>query len=130
MDKEKLGALRWFLQFIQMDFHNLRPGDKAKLLVEAGDYLFPQKEIEENRSSLRASSGLGIELPFERIDPKIFKAIEREFELSPKMDPETLFNRIRIARNSFGGPEVFLVRWRGAQEITGLRSEVDRNRTI
>lgn len=47
MDKDKMEALDWFVGFSEMDLENIKPGDRAKLEVEARDYLWPQKEWEE-----------------------------------------------------------------------------------
>jgi len=47
MEKERRQKLEWFIQFSNMDLDKLRPGDKAKLEVEAPDNLFPRKELEE-----------------------------------------------------------------------------------
>ncbi len=44
MEKERQQALEWFVQFANMNLNELRPGDKAKLLVESEEYLFPTKE--------------------------------------------------------------------------------------
>ena len=46
MEKEREEALQWFVDFANMDIKTIKPGDKAKLLVEAEEYLSPQKEIE------------------------------------------------------------------------------------
>jgi len=44
--KEKQEALEWFVNFSNMDLETIKPGDKAKLLVESEEYLSPQKDIE------------------------------------------------------------------------------------
>jgi len=47
MDKEKLQHLEWIVQFANMDnVFDLKPGDKAKLIIEAEEYLFDIKEWE------------------------------------------------------------------------------------
>lgn len=47
MEKQREEALKWFVQFANMDLEEIKPGDKAKLLVESEEYLFPNKEVEE-----------------------------------------------------------------------------------
>jgi len=47
LEPERREALEWFLQFVQLNLDQLRPGDKAKLFVEAEEYLSPQKELLE-----------------------------------------------------------------------------------
>ena len=44
---EKQEALRWFVDFANMDLDAIKPGDKAKLLVEAEEYLWPREELRE-----------------------------------------------------------------------------------
>jgi len=44
---EKKEALQWFVDFANMDLEAIKPGDKAKLLVEAEDYLWPKGELKE-----------------------------------------------------------------------------------
>lgn len=47
MKKESAETLQWFVDFANMDLETIRPGDRAKLVVEAADYLFPWKEMGE-----------------------------------------------------------------------------------
>ena len=47
MEKEREEALQWFVSFTNLNLTELKPGDKAKFLIEAEDYLFPTKEIEK-----------------------------------------------------------------------------------
>lgn len=44
MERERKEALKWFVDFANMDLNQLKPGDKAKLLVEAEEYLFLYQE--------------------------------------------------------------------------------------
>jgi len=46
MEKEKQEALQWFVDFANTNLQEIKPGDKAKLLVEAEDYLLPKEEIQ------------------------------------------------------------------------------------
>jgi len=45
MDKERQEVLEWFVQFANLNLTELRPGDKAKLLVESEEHLFPMQEL-------------------------------------------------------------------------------------
>src|SRR3989304_2499824 len=47
MEKEREEALRWFVDFANMDLEGIKPGDKAKLLVESKEYLFPTKDVDK-----------------------------------------------------------------------------------
>ena len=47
MEKQRQEALEWFVQFANMNLNELRPGDKAKLIVESEEYLFPTKEVKD-----------------------------------------------------------------------------------
>lgn len=42
--KEKQEALEWFVQFANTDLETIKPGDKAKLLIESEEYLYPERE--------------------------------------------------------------------------------------
>ena len=44
MDKRIQEILEWFVQFAQMDLGNLTPGNRAKLAIEAEEYLLPKQE--------------------------------------------------------------------------------------
>jgi hypothetical protein len=48
VDSKKQEALDWFVNYAQMDLDQIRPGDKAKLVVEAGEYLFPTTQELDN----------------------------------------------------------------------------------
>jgi hypothetical protein len=52
MEKERQEALQWFVHFAQMDLKEIKAGDKAKLLVEAEEYLSPKREIREFKETL------------------------------------------------------------------------------
>lgn len=45
MEREQKKNFEWLIQFANLDLPNLGAGDKAKLLVESEDYLFPYKEM-------------------------------------------------------------------------------------
>ena len=47
MEKERQEALEWFVQFANMNLKTIKPGDKAKLLVESEEYLLPMKDLEK-----------------------------------------------------------------------------------
>jgi hypothetical protein len=50
MDNKNIEALQWFVDFANLDLENIKPGDRAKLLVEAEEYqeyLWPVKELRE-----------------------------------------------------------------------------------
>jgi hypothetical protein len=59
MEREKREALEWFVQFANMDLGQLKPGDRAKLLVESGEYLSPTKDVEQFREHLELIQGRG-----------------------------------------------------------------------
>ncbi|MGO8991201.1 MAG: hypothetical protein ACLQGU_17785 [bacterium] len=44
---EKQEALQWFVNFGNMALDEISPGDRAKLLVEAEEYLWPMEELKE-----------------------------------------------------------------------------------
>jgi len=50
MEKQK--ALQWFVDFANLNLETISPGDRAKLLVESGEYLFPQEEVSEWNNSV------------------------------------------------------------------------------
>ena len=43
-------ALAWFVGFANLDLRAVKPGDKAKLQVEAEEHLWPKAELEEYQS--------------------------------------------------------------------------------
>ena len=45
MKKENAEVLQWFVNFANLDLERIKPGDKAKLLVEAAENLWPTKEL-------------------------------------------------------------------------------------
>jgi len=47
MNKERLELLEWYVQFAQLKLDELKPGDRAKLSIEAGENLFPSVELEQ-----------------------------------------------------------------------------------
>jgi hypothetical protein len=50
MKKGDTEALQWFVDFANLDLEHIGPGDKAKLLVEAEEHLWPKKELTEYQS--------------------------------------------------------------------------------
>jgi hypothetical protein len=59
MKQENIEALQWFVDyFANLDLENIKPGDKAKLLIEADEYLWPTKELEELAASFELTQVL------------------------------------------------------------------------
>ena len=58
MDKERQEILEWFVQFGNMDLDQIKPGDKAKLLIESEEYLSPKKDLDQ--------------FTYRPMDPKLF----------------------------------------------------------
>jgi len=52
IDKERLEALAWLIEFANLNLDELRPGDRAKLEVEVDEYLFPKEELDRMRQLL------------------------------------------------------------------------------
>jgi hypothetical protein len=50
MKKGDTEALQWLTGFSNLDLEHIGPGDKAKLLVEATEHLWPKEELKEYRS--------------------------------------------------------------------------------
>jgi len=46
MEKQQREALQWFVEFANRDLNKFTPGDKAKLLVESTEHLFPLKHLQ------------------------------------------------------------------------------------
>ena len=44
---KKKEALKWYVDFANMDLETIKPGDKAKLLIESEEYLYPKEEVDE-----------------------------------------------------------------------------------
>ncbi len=51
MKEEKVEALTWFVDFANLDLQAVKPGDRAKLLVEAEEHLWPKEELKEYQSA-------------------------------------------------------------------------------
>ena len=51
MEKDQREALEWFVEFANLDLSGLKPGDKAKLLFESAEHLFPFKHLQAFPSS-------------------------------------------------------------------------------
>jgi len=47
MQEERKETLEWFVNFANMNLAELKLGDKAKLSIEASEYLFPHWEVKE-----------------------------------------------------------------------------------
>ncbi len=47
MQEERKEVLEWFVNFANMNLAELKLGDKAKLSIEASEYLFPRWEVKE-----------------------------------------------------------------------------------
>ena len=54
MKKGNIEAIQWFVTFVNLDLERIKPGDKAKLLVEADEYLWPREELREYQEALRS----------------------------------------------------------------------------
>jgi len=52
VSKSKAEIIEWLLEFSQMDLTNLTAGDKAKLVIDAKEYLFLDDEIEQAAGNL------------------------------------------------------------------------------
>ena len=50
MKRENMEALNWFVAFANLDLQALKPGDRAKLQVEAEEHLWPTEELSEYQS--------------------------------------------------------------------------------
>lgn len=59
MKKQNAEALQWFVDFANLDLESIKPGDKAKLLVEAKERLWPVEEMEEFQRGLSYEWGIG-----------------------------------------------------------------------
>lgn len=55
MKKENIEALQWFVDFANLDLITIKPGDRAKLLVEAKERLWPVIEMKEFQRGLALS---------------------------------------------------------------------------
>jgi hypothetical protein len=71
MDPRKRESLEWFVQYAQMDLEQIRPGDKAKLKVEAGEYLFPSdKELDTLLPHSAVDKNFPAAWAFEKLSPE------------------------------------------------------------
>ncbi|MGA2466037.1 MAG: hypothetical protein ABSH06_17015 [Thermodesulfobacteriota bacterium] len=59
MQEERKEALEWFVNFANMNLAELKLGDKAKLSIEASEYLFPHREVKE-LNQYAASKGMSL----------------------------------------------------------------------
>lgn len=51
MKKESAEAVQWLIDFVNLDLENIKPGDKAKLIIEAEENLWPNQEMREFQAS-------------------------------------------------------------------------------
>ncbi len=59
MIHEKLEEIKWFVEFSQLEFDQLAPGDRAKLIIESPKYLFYDVEwFEEVRQFAESTQNL------------------------------------------------------------------------
>jgi hypothetical protein len=52
MRQESAEALKWFVEFANFDLQAIKLGDKAKLLIEAEEHLWPKQELKEYRAKM------------------------------------------------------------------------------
>jgi hypothetical protein len=79
MKKQNAEALRWFVDFANLDLQALKPGDRAKLLIEAEEHLWPKEELKEYRSKMPP----GYPLPAE-----IMKELQWVVNAPPRESPK------------------------------------------
>lgn len=60
MQEERKETLEWFVNFANMNLAELKLGDKAKLSIEASEYLFPHQEVKE-LNQYAASKGMSLQ---------------------------------------------------------------------
>ncbi|MGD0230111.1 MAG: hypothetical protein ABSC19_07115 [Syntrophorhabdales bacterium] len=53
MKEKNTEALQWFVDFANLGLDHIKPGDKAKLLVEADEYLWPREELKQYEEAIR-----------------------------------------------------------------------------
>jgi len=67
MDEKKNTTVEWYVNFAQMDLETLGPGDRAKLEVEAREYLFPSIPLPIARvkyeTKFKTATGIKPDLP-------------------------------------------------------------------
>lgn len=93
MEKERQEALEWFVQFANLNLNELRPGDRAKLLVESTEHLFPTKELQGLPPFQSMSLGLK---PFVR-------GMEWAFKEPPQRDSEEYWSLVLHLQNVVKG---------------------------
>lgn len=85
MDQQEREPLQWFVNFANTDLDNVNPGDKAKLLVEAPEHLFPLNDLQQfdlGLKSPRAYRKYVRKMPWlSKIPKKLSKRWERIVEL-------------------------------------------------
>ena len=57
-NEEVVETLRWFVEFANINLDSIKRGDKAKLLIEAEEHFYPDKEIEEFQAEIPKGSPL------------------------------------------------------------------------
>lgn len=51
MKKESAGVVQWFVDFANLGLETVKAGDRAKLLIESEEYLWPKEEMKEFQAS-------------------------------------------------------------------------------
>ena len=77
MKKESIEALQWFVDFANIGLESIKPGDRAKLLVESEEYLWPRGELKEYQE--------GAPLP---LSEKLLGRMAWALKIPPKESPE------------------------------------------
>ena len=97
MKEDNIEALQWFVDFANLDLEGIKAGDRAKLLVEAEEYLWPREELKEYQSSCPPGSSL----------PKsLLKGLAWALEIPPKESAEywtAILQSQKVVREIFVG---------------------------
>lgn len=93
MEKDQREALQWFVQFANLNLIELKPGDRAKLVVEAEEYLFPKQELDVFPPTKEGKEYSNLEY-FRRLE----KGMEWAFD-PPQRDSPEYWARIRALQN-------------------------------
>jgi hypothetical protein len=106
MEKEREEALQWFVDFANMNLETIKPGDKAKLLIESEEFLWPW-ELKESgfplpdymlRRDLSEDTSDEIEGELSGDYPDIYKRFLRDmawaFEEPPPRESEKNWKRL------------------------------------
>jgi hypothetical protein len=78
MDEKKNAIVEWLVNFAQMDLERLGPGDRAKVEVEAGEYLFP--DADERLIAANKKELFKYKLPRTITSDGVYAAPSKEFK--------------------------------------------------